>query len=525
MSSNDAAVGFTLARLLELPVLDGVDPQVVHGAERLASEVRWVHTSEIYDIGPLLKGGEALLTSGLGIVGVSDTLIRRYVRSLEAAGITALLFEVGRTFNDVPRALREEIERTDVALVVLHGVKPFIEITEAAHRILVASESEHLRVADRVTTALLHVLVSSGGMRGLLDTLARLLGMPVTLISGDGRVVASTSALRSGTPLHDVPPGDEENIEIYGNLWGTVRCHGNLDAAGRLALRRAATAISLEMVRSGEALPARRNAQRSFITYVMAEEDGDSADLSSRAASLGLVVPAGGGLAAIGLRPERELGDSEAVARAVPAVQRTFGRAIIGTLDGIVVALVALDVRQFANLERLCSRLLVDQDAAGRSARLFLQVCLSNPVEDWPGVRGALRSVLEGFDVARRVQLEDPVLVPARTALLRLLLTADPGAVDAYIREQIGRVIDYDATTGAELMRTLEVLASGRTRSAAAEVLGISRQTLYARLDRIAEVTGGRHADEPDHLLSMQVALLAWRLRTQSASAPQWRHR
>jgi purine catabolism regulator len=63
-------MGLNLQELLDLPVLRRARPEVVVGSHLEARPVRWVHTSEIYEISPLLKGGEVLLTTGLGLVGL-----------------------------------------------------------------------------------------------------------------------------------------------------------------------------------------------------------------------------------------------------------------------------------------------------------------------------------------------------------------------------------------------------------------------------------------------------------------------
>src|SRR5215213_1646123 len=61
---HDLPMGLNLQELLDLPVLRRARPEVVVGSHLEARPVRWVHTSEIYEISPLLKGGEVLLTTG-----------------------------------------------------------------------------------------------------------------------------------------------------------------------------------------------------------------------------------------------------------------------------------------------------------------------------------------------------------------------------------------------------------------------------------------------------------------------------
>ncbi|MEU1023374.1 PucR family transcriptional regulator ligand-binding domain-containing protein, partial [Streptomyces sp. NPDC005904] len=67
MDSQGTRGGITVQRALELPGLRGGLPEVVAGADRLQRTVRWVHAGEVPNIASLLKGGELLLTTGLGL--------------------------------------------------------------------------------------------------------------------------------------------------------------------------------------------------------------------------------------------------------------------------------------------------------------------------------------------------------------------------------------------------------------------------------------------------------------------------
>ena len=69
--------------------------------------VRWVHSSEVYEMGGLLSGGEFLLTTGLGLHGRSARQLVDYADRLADAGCVGLALELGRTFAGVREALRK----------------------------------------------------------------------------------------------------------------------------------------------------------------------------------------------------------------------------------------------------------------------------------------------------------------------------------------------------------------------------------------------------------------------------------
>ncbi len=130
-------MSLTLREILAFDVLDEAGAEVLTCADRLDRPVRWVHSSEIYEIGPLLSGGELLLTTGLGLAGADAGACRHYVRELAERGVAAVAVEVGRSLPEVPYALVDESRRRQLPLVALRRVVPFIRITEAANTAIV----------------------------------------------------------------------------------------------------------------------------------------------------------------------------------------------------------------------------------------------------------------------------------------------------------------------------------------------------------------------------------------------------
>ena len=121
-----------LSELLDLEVVRDAKPEVLVAHDQLDRPVRWVHSSEIFEIGPLLAGGELLLTTGLGLAGVDAGARRHYLRELASRGVAALAVELGRTFRDVPAELVEEAQTHGFPLIALHSVVPFLRAVGAS---------------------------------------------------------------------------------------------------------------------------------------------------------------------------------------------------------------------------------------------------------------------------------------------------------------------------------------------------------------------------------------------------------
>ncbi|MDQ1047698.1 PucR family transcriptional regulator [Streptomyces sp. V4I2] len=128
----------TLREILELDPVRAAEPRLLAGEGSLDRPVRWVHSSEVYEGANFLDGGELLLTNGFGLTDADEEVRRRYVRELAARDAAGLAVEVGRSLPSMPDEVTDEARRLGLPLLALHRVVPFVRITEAANRAIVA---------------------------------------------------------------------------------------------------------------------------------------------------------------------------------------------------------------------------------------------------------------------------------------------------------------------------------------------------------------------------------------------------
>jgi sugar diacid utilization regulator len=96
--------------------------------------------------------------------------------------------------------------------------------------------------------------------------------------------------------------------------------------------------------------------------------------------------------------------------------------------------------------------------------------------------------------------------------IYKILATAgDTSAMERFVTEWLGSLIDYDAEHGTPLVLTLsEYLDCGGNYDASALALSVHRSTLKYRLRRIRQVSG-HELGRPDVQFNLQVATHAWR--------------
>ena len=171
-----------LAEVLRVPAVRTAGPEVLAGAAELDRTVRWVHTTELVDIGPLLRGGDLVLTTGIALPDDPQAL-ERFVGGLVESGAAGLFLELGRRWSVVPEALVAACERLALPLVVLHREVRFAALTQAVGERLVDEQLAELREAQRVHDTFTELSIAEAGPGEILDAAQRLAGGAVALES------------------------------------------------------------------------------------------------------------------------------------------------------------------------------------------------------------------------------------------------------------------------------------------------------------------------------------------------------
>lgn len=116
---------------------------LVCGQEAARRHVRWVHSTELADPTPWLKGGEVLLSTGLQLSGARA--LREFVERLADHEIAALGFGTGFTHKRLPAALVTAAKKRDFPLFEVPYELPFIAITERVFTQLLQERYELLQ--------------------------------------------------------------------------------------------------------------------------------------------------------------------------------------------------------------------------------------------------------------------------------------------------------------------------------------------------------------------------------------------
>ncbi|MGN7252720.1 PucR family transcriptional regulator [Arthrobacter sp. SAFR-014] len=467
-------------------------------------QVRWVHSSEVLDIAPLLRGGELLLTGGQALATATDERRVGYVRELAGRGVAALAIETGPSLPDIPESMLVAAESNGLPLFELRKVAPFVGIMQEINSILVGQSVELLQRGDEISHAMAAELAHGGGLDEVLAVLAGQTGTGVRLVSPAGLTLGSAGAADGGAS--DGGPGT-----------------GGLGTVGSGAVSTTAVSTTAVDVPVRGVLAARLELELpEGIDPTFVRVAGErSVDIL--------------GLALLQRMPPglKELGGAELMRAVHSGVQpwrlEQLGAAAGFAIDGPVAAVMvrsaasgrlrpALDVvlagavphaASYADKLELIALAGLPREGT-RAARSLLIEALGNlevpegsTVAVGPlglGIGEAAWSMAEArrtLDLAPRSgraggparQVRDAdAFVAERLAAESI----DAGARRDFVRRTLGPVLEHDEQRNSQLLQTLTVwLDSGCNTAQAARELHLERQSMYHRLQRIFDLCGG----------------------------------
>ncbi len=512
----------SVADVLEMAVVRAADPQVLAGGRGLSRTVRWVHTTELADIGPLLRGGDLLLTTGIALPE-QPAALAGFVRSLAESDAVGLVVELGRRWQQLPDVVVEECEAAGLPLVALRREVRFATLTQTVGERLVDEQLAALREAERVHDTFTDLGLAEARPDEILSAASRLAAAPAVLEDDRHQVLDYRAGPGDVTEFLDdwerrsqrVDPDDPaRTVWDRSNGWLVTRVGRHDRGWGRLVIgapvepsqrlvtvaERAAAALAMHQLHDRNRQSRLRRLHHELLLGVLT--DPADADLARRVRLAGLDPD--GTLVGLTMRlhgPAARL--DELVAAYLSAAER----------HGLpsLVAVFGADVRGLVSVPRRRDpRPALDDVAGDVGHRVPVTVCAGSPVGSLLAADRSLREaghVLEALGgrpgstaaPGRVHRLEDVHL----RGLLALL--ADDERLRDFTARELGPLLEADGA----LLETLRVLLRhGGAKSAAAAELNLSRPALYDRLHRIERLLGAA-LDDAEVRTSLHVALLA----------------
>jgi len=159
------------------------------GAPGLDREVTWVHVVDQPDPAAWVRRGQLVLTTGHALTG--DAARQRAVlQTLADTGIAGLVLAVPTYFTAFPDAMIETANELALPLIEIPWEVPFVDVTEALHRIVLREQYAVVEASELVHRKLTRAAVSFRGLQDLAESLGELLHRAVAVEAADGTLLA-----------------------------------------------------------------------------------------------------------------------------------------------------------------------------------------------------------------------------------------------------------------------------------------------------------------------------------------------
>jgi sugar diacid utilization regulator len=392
-------------------------------------------------------------------------------------------------------------------------------------------QAEQLRVTNlalrrtmEVHDTLTQVALEGRGQDGIAQAVHDLTGYPVAIEDRFGNLRAWAGPGRPETYPKDPPDRrdrllrhamaaagpirDGERLfsvaRLNGVAMGVLVLHdpvGTAEKVERVAIEHATTVLTMELARLQTLADADARMRGDLVAELV--EGADLPGVLNRAQALGYDLGRPHWVVVVGVVGGQEDDQADGFFR---AVRRAAQDSRIGSLLALRPGEVII---------------LADAEAPWAKFRAAV-------LAEWPGGDcrigvGRRRSRLDEFPLSyQEAQLAlkmgqaagglDQVTRFDDLGVYQVLGTAqNSAAVDRFVHDWLGVLINYDASHGAQLVLTLsEYLECGGNYDATAKALLVHRNTLKYRLRRIREISG-HDLGCPDTQFNLQLATRAWR--------------
>lgn len=502
-------MAFTVQTFIDLPIIRSARPEVIAGENLGGRQVRWVHTSEIYEISALLRGGEVLLTTGLGLVGMSPEAMSHYVERLAERQIAALVLEVGRTFTRAPQELGEVATAHGLPLILLHGVVPFIEVTETVHPMLIAEEIDELRRVDAAWTELTQVMVRAHGLQDVMRSVEQVVGAPAGLYAIDETLIAGR-----GIDAETVT-----RVEVGEGPWATLRIAAEPQPVMLRLAELSANAINISVANAAHSGGGRSTERSRLLHDIAAGRCVSSSEITERAAAAGFVVRPGHRVLGLVLDTTKLASMHAGLDATTEAFRAIFDSSLAAEVDGEILVAVTVGPSDL-RLRLAESADAVDAELRATVGGRVTRLTAGPLVQNVAGLARSIPVARDAAQLARSLSLSSRIVLAPDLGVYSLLSRlVDDSDLERFIDEQLGPLLEQDARQASELVRTLDAfLEAGLSKTLAAATLGIRRQTIYGRLERISHLLGGISFNDRQRRTALDLALVSWRIRTSAAT-------
>ena len=482
---------------------------VVAGSGGLARNVTRAHlavTSEdLRRVGP----DELVVTTSVTLLGTGEDgggLVERF----DATRVAAVAVRLDRP-DRLPAEMLAAADRLSLPMITFPEGARLAEVTAAVLDALLSAQQARL---DRVLDIHQHftsIVLAGGGTAEISTMLHDLIGVPVAVVTAEGRAVVIV-------PSDPAPPVDlattpsvRRSIRAGDHDYGEVVAFTEeLDPDGVVALERAAVALAVRLAQAS----AVAEEQERFAAISLEElisGQGDPDDVAERATSFGwdLARPRAVLLASIDPPEDGRVIPASALHTIAAATRATLGGdAIVWSRSATIAALLALGTEAPVERRGVAERLRKELDERLLSVTVSIGVgrCVETPAE----LHRSFVEATHAVNVGRWAKGRHVTQLYDELGLERLLAATPRDDLDEFVQRAIGSLVQHDRDNHSDLVGTLAAWLDTRNMAEAARLIHVHYNTLKNRLERIEGIIGPVLEDSA-RALECEVAIYVYR--------------
>lgn len=539
----------TVSDILKRPLFQGAI--VAGGNKGLSRRIRWVHIIETAKFGPLIHGEEMILTTGLAFK-LDGQSMGTYVERLAEKNVSCLCIELGEHFEELPEEMVEAANRCELPLIVFPQTVRFVDITQDLHSLIINKHHKALKDLESISREFHRLTLTAQGVPQVLKLLHSRTAAQVIYYPVHGQPVCVPSApqieqkkllLELTEHLQQIPDnnsyaaplewtlGDHRHVIVHpvgalGETWAylAIILQQKPQEYDYLILDSASLSIAQDLLRTryvqerklytenlwlDDLLHMRLNHEEQIKTFLGADYNKlNTAPYRVCLIELDHERPQethheDGGIDSSGIHLSMLLRALLEQHSYHPYFTwRKNGLAVIvfdfNTKNNSIEGLRhVFDSLKHSRIEGLAEELKMTIGIGGRRT----------------GFKQAHLSYQEAIHAASLHNcFEKSALFFDELGVYQLLFNNDKNVLQTFVHHYLGPLIEHDETRGSALLHTLKVyLDCDGSKQIAAQKLYIVRQSLYYRLEKMAEMLGPNYM-EPENRLALQLALRAYQM-------------
>jgi PucR family transcriptional regulator, purine catabolism regulatory protein len=531
----------TIKEVLHHPIFN--DAEVIAGKKGLGRKIRWVHILEIPDVEISIRGGELILSTGIGLG--KNTSYTYFLERIIENGVACLCLELGEYFKEVPQEMITIADTYNFPLIVFRKTVRFVDITQELHSFIINRHHVQLKKLDSISREFQLLTLTSQSAIKILNLLYKNTNLDLVYlpIRSDPIFITNINNIEKTKVLDSIDNQKDfwklyvsnewshlgmnylaQPIGALGQIWGYLVLFTKkkkYEDFELLVLDRAVTALAQDILRKQyidmqrlyeenlwiDDLLTNKGTNSHQITELLSSTLKDLDKYNFRVCLINMSVDT--------KKTNNTINDAKTYYMDLAVVAKnafqnySFYPFIIFRGSHLVILVFDLSSGK-QEKERYLRAIKKIQDVNDESNNsLFrLKFGIGRSYEN-------ITNIHLSYDEAKKVIKITSLLQRLNNffyeelGIYRLLINIkNEEDLQAFVNDYIGPLIDYDNTkNGGELIRTLKVYFEAKgSKVEATRELHIVRQTLYLRLERIKEILGEDFMS-PEKRLLVELAL------------------